>query len=149
MRSPGSSGQETAAPSCLTPAGRGGERGGGRGNPRQRLCRALALPRVESSPLPARPLSCPAAGAPGERPTGVPCSAAPGPPPPSLSPLQQLRRSASIGPRLGRPPPPEPRPAGTHPFFTPAPRRRSGERTRGCRTGGLALPPEPHSLSAE
>lgn len=94
------------------------------GNPRQRLCRALALPGRESSPLPACPLSCPAAGAPGERPTGVPRSAAPGPPPPSLSPLQQLRRSAGIGPRLGLPPPPEPRPA-------PVPFPRSGEEVGG------------------
>lgn len=99
VRSPGSS------PLRAAHTRRGG---GGCTDPRQRLCRALGAAGGggEAGTLPARRLSCPAAGAPGEGPTGVPRSAAPGPPPPHPEPAP-----AAAAERGRRPPPHPPSPA--------------------------------------
>lgn len=95
--------RELAAPGCPDPTGR---RGLHRPPPAPLQGPWRCWGRGEAGTLPARRLSCPAAGAPGEGPTGVPRSAAPGPPPPHPEPAP-----AAAAERGRRPPPRPPSPA--------------------------------------
>lgn len=143
VRSPGSS---------LLRAAQTRRGGGGCTDPRQRLCRALGAAGGGGKPAHSQPVAS-AVQPRGRRERGrqvCPARRHRAHRPPTPSPLQQLRLSAGGGPRPVRPPPPELRPAGAKPSFSPVPRRRTGgRRRRGCRPGGLAPSPGPHSLSGE